>query len=101
MIRKEYSTSIPLFQEAIGRDASNGGAFIGLGFAYLHSGRYGPARAAMVEAQSLLPQRAAEIQQVISWIDDRTMPDTEDGLSASNHLPKTVKAAVAHTKHEQ
>ena len=95
MIQREYSQSIPLFQQAIGLDAKNGGAFIGLGFAYLHSGRYGPARAALLEAQSLLPHTATEIQQIISWIDGRAPEQTEYSHSKES-MPESVRASMGH-----
>jgi len=96
MIQREYSLSIPHFQKAIGLDSKNGGAFIGLGFAYLHSGRYGPARAALLEAQSLTPHRATEIQQIISWIDDRSQPEQADYEHSSESMPDSIKAAMGH-----
>lgn len=100
MIQREYSQSIPLFQQAIGLDAKNGGAFIGLGFAYLHSGRYGPARAALLQAQSLIPEKAAEIQQIISWIDGRA-PEQTGYTGLETTMPETVKAAVGHNNNQR
>ena len=95
IIQREYSQSIPLFQQAIGLDAKNGGAFLGLGCAYLHSGRYGPARAALLEAQSLIPHKATEIQQIISWIDGRA-PEQAESTHSEVTMPETVKARKGH-----
>lgn len=97
IIQQQYSESIPVFQKAIGLDAKNGGAFLGLGFAYLHSARYGPARAALLEAQALLPQKTADIQKIISWIDDKRLPENTSVGHSATSMPESVKAAVGHS----
>lgn len=97
IIGQDYAASIPNFQKAIGLDQKNGGAFLGLGFAYLHMGKYGPAYAALSEAETLMPARKQEIHQVITWLDKRSgAPVAEHKASVS--IPETVKAAAGHSK---
>ncbi|MCO5761608.1 MAG: tetratricopeptide repeat protein, partial [Chromatiaceae bacterium] len=71
LMSQDYSGSIQSFQRAISLDASNADAFVGMGMAYLHSGRLGQARAAMIEAKQLDPAKQAKIDEVIAWIDRR------------------------------
>ncbi|TNF50784.1 MAG: tetratricopeptide repeat protein [Gammaproteobacteria bacterium] len=71
LMSQDYSGSIQSFQRAISLDASNADAFVGMGMAYLHSGRLGQARAAMIEAKRLDPAKQAKIDEVIAWIDRR------------------------------
>ncbi|HID81490.1 MAG TPA: hypothetical protein EYH06_05430 [Chromatiales bacterium] len=97
IIKLEYANSIPNFQKAIGLDEKNAGAFLGLGFAYLHMGRYGPARAALLEAETLLPARKQEIHQVVIWLDKRSgMSEPQESTYLS--IPEAVKAVAEHSK---
>lgn len=79
LVSAHYAEAIGQFQKAIGLQAENHRAFIGLSVAYLHRGQYGPARAALTEAQRLAPAKAQEIAPIIAWIDRRQlsgqMPD--------------------------
>jgi tetratricopeptide (TPR) repeat protein len=69
LLSQRHTEAIAEFQQALAEDADNAGAFIGLGLAYLHADQPGPARAALVEAKRLAPQRAAEIDDLIRRID--------------------------------
>jgi Flp pilus assembly protein TadD len=73
LLKQEYAAAVPRFQTAIGLGPEkNAEAFIGLGVAYLHLGRYGPARAALTEARRLKPESAADIDQLLAWLDRRS-----------------------------
>ena len=74
LMSQDYAGSVESFQRAISLDATNAAAFVGLGMAYLHSGRFGQARAAMVEAKRLDPSKQAKLDEVIAWIDQRVSP---------------------------
>jgi hypothetical protein len=63
--------SIQSFQRAISLDANNADAFVGMAMAYLHGGRYGQARSALVEAKRIAPDKGPKIDEVIAWIDQR------------------------------
>ena len=77
LLKQNYAEAIRSFQIAIGLEPENSGsAFIGLGIAYLHLGQYGPARAALMEARRLNPESAADLEQLVVWLDSRTA-DTE------------------------
>ena len=77
LLKQNYAEAIRSFQIAIGLEPENSGsAFIGLGIAYLHLGQYGPARAALMEARRLKPESAADLEQLVVWLDSRTA-DTE------------------------
>jgi Flp pilus assembly protein TadD len=70
LLKQEYAAAVNRFQTAIGLDPDNDGeAFIGLGIAYVHLGQYGPARAALKEARRLKPQAAADLDQLVAWLD--------------------------------
>lgn len=72
LMKQDYSGAIESFQTAIGLDGSgNGEAFIGLGIAYLHLGKYGPARAALTEARRIKPEAAADLDHLVVWLDAR------------------------------
>ena len=64
--------AIDQFQQAIGLDADNASAFIGMGIAYLHSDRLSAAKAALGEARRLDPDKAPQIDDLISRIDQRS-----------------------------
>ena len=73
LLKQDYAEAVRNFQIAIGLDPENNGeAFVGLGIAYLHLGQYGPARAALTEARRLKPESAADLEQVVAWLDGRT-----------------------------
>ena len=67
--QQRYSESIVHFQQAISKDGSNHAAFIGLGIAYLHMGRYDLSRAAFNEARKLPSGKQEDIDRMLAWID--------------------------------
>lgn len=71
LMSQDYAGSVESFQHAISLDATNAAAFVGMGMAYLHTGRFGQARAAMVEAKRLDPSKQDKLDEVIAWIDQR------------------------------
>lgn len=71
LLRQEYRAGIQSFQQAISLDPRDGDAFVGLAIAYLHLGNHGPARAALQQAASLKPERRAEIDRLLAWLDQR------------------------------
>lgn len=71
LMSQDYAGSVESFQRAISLDATNAAAFVGMGMAYLHTGRFGQARAAMVEAKRLDPSNQDKVEEVIAWIDQR------------------------------
>ena len=71
LMSQDYASSIQSFQRAIGLDARNAEAFVGMGMAYLHTGRLGLARAALEEAKRIEPAKQIRIDEVIAWIDRR------------------------------
>ena len=72
LLKRHYAGAVRSFQVAIGLDPENSGAaFVGLGIAYLHLGQYGPASAALVEARRLRPGSAADLDQLLAWLDGR------------------------------
>lgn len=73
LLKQDYADAVRSFQTAIGLDSEhNAEAFIGLGIAYLHQGKYGPARAALAQARRLRPDSAADVDQLMAWLDGRT-----------------------------
>lgn len=71
LMSQDYAGSIQSFQRAIGLDPRNAEAFVGMGMAYLHTGRLGLARAALEEAKRIDPAKQIRIDEVIAWIDRR------------------------------
>ena len=71
VLRQEYSAGIQAFQRAIMLDQRNAKAFIGMAVAYLHLGQYSLARAALEEAGRIDPAKQPEIDNVLSWIEQR------------------------------
>jgi Flp pilus assembly protein TadD len=72
LLKRQYAWAIRSFQVAIGLDPENSGeAFVGLGLAYLHLGQYGPASAALTQARRLKPGSAADLDQLVAWLDGR------------------------------
>ena len=72
LLGQRYDDAIDQFQQAIGLDADNASAFIGMGVAYLHSGRLGAAKAALGEAKRIDPAKTPQIDDLISRIDQRS-----------------------------
>ena len=72
LLGQRYDDAIDQFQQAIGLDANNASAFIGMGVAYLHSGRLGAAKAALGEAKRIDPEKTPQIDDLISRIDQRS-----------------------------
>jgi tetratricopeptide (TPR) repeat protein len=71
LLTEQYRTSIEHFQTVIGHEPDNANAFVGMAVAYLHLGDYGLARAALMEAERLDPQKHDDIARVLQWIDMR------------------------------
>ena len=72
MLGQRYDNAISQFQQAIGLDANNASAFIGMGIAYLHSNRLGAAKAALGEAKRLVPDKANQIDDLINRVEQRS-----------------------------
>lgn len=72
LLAQRYDDAIDQFQQAISLETRNASAFIGMGVAYLHSNRLGAAKAALGEARRLDPDKAAQIDDLISRIDQRS-----------------------------
>ena len=71
LMRQEYSAAIEDFRGALAVDPNNADAFVGMAVAYLHSGDYTLARAALEEARRLAPEKGAQIDQVLVYLDRR------------------------------
>lgn len=71
LLKQEYGTAIESFRQAIRLDGSNADAFIGMAMAYLHSGDYALARAALEEAKRIDPAKQVKVDEVIGYIDRR------------------------------
>ncbi|MGD2084061.1 MAG: tetratricopeptide repeat protein [Chromatiales bacterium] len=71
LLRQHHSDAVESFQTAIGLGAEGAPAFIGLGIAYLHMGRYGSATAALEEAARLDPGKRSDIEALLSSLDSR------------------------------
>jgi tetratricopeptide (TPR) repeat protein len=71
LLLQDYSAAIASFQQAVSLDGANADAFIGMALAYLHTGRYGLARAALDESARADPAKKAEVERLIAWIDER------------------------------
>lgn len=80
VLRQEYSAGIKDFQQAIMLDQQNSAAFVGMAVAYLHMGQYNLARASLDEAGRIDPSKKPQIDQVLSWIEQRT-----GGMNSSAH----------------
>lgn len=72
--QQQYRPSVGAFQRAIGIDPTNAKAFAGLGLAYLHMGRYGPAHAALSQAVLLDPEKSADVAPLLARIEERIGP---------------------------
>ncbi len=71
LLKQHYSDAVRTFKAAIGLDATNADAFVGLGMGYLHLGQYDLARAALTEARARKPEKTQQIDEVVAWIDAR------------------------------
>ena len=71
VLTQDYSAGLESFKQAIALDANNANAFVGMSVAYLHSGRYSLARAALEEAKRIDPSKQEEADKLIAWIDRR------------------------------
>jgi cytochrome c-type biogenesis protein CcmH/NrfG len=80
LVKQEFSAAIGDFRSALAADPSNADAFIGMALAYLHSADYALARAALGEARRLAPDKAAKIDEVLTYMDQR-----EAGVAPPGH----------------
>ena len=71
VMKQDYDAGLVSFKQAIALDAGNASAFVGMAVAYLHSGRYPLARAALEEAKRIDPSKQVEVDKLIAWIDRR------------------------------
>ena len=71
LLKQDQAAAIVQFREAIMLDPRNAQAFIGMAVAEIHLGRYGLARAALVEAKGIDPAKGAEIDRLVVWLDGR------------------------------
>ena len=72
VLKQQYRRGIESFQQAVMLDGSNADAFVGMALAYLHLGRYEPARQALREAEKLDASKKTEIARVLAWFDRRS-----------------------------
>jgi tetratricopeptide (TPR) repeat protein len=78
ILTQAYGAGIESFKRAISLDATNADAFVGMAVAYLHTGRYALARAALVEAKTIDTAKADEVDDLIAWIDERSESATPE-----------------------
>ncbi|MGB5831564.1 MAG: tetratricopeptide repeat protein [Thiohalocapsa sp.] len=71
LLGQRHGEAIDQFQQAISLDTNNAAAFIGMGIAYLHSGQFGAAKAALGGAKRLDPGKTEQIDELIARIDQR------------------------------
>ena len=64
--RQEFKASIATYQRAIGLDANNARAWLGLGFAYLHTGQNGLSMAAFNEAIRVDPRNQEKLAPMLA-----------------------------------
>jgi Flp pilus assembly protein TadD len=62
----DFAACIPSYQHVIGLDANNVRAWLGLGFAYLHTGKNSLSMAAFNEAIRLDPSKKAALQPMLA-----------------------------------
>jgi len=67
LLKGEYANSIQYFHKTLGFNAKNSKAFIGLSLAYLHTGQYALAKAALDEAK-LYSDKTEDIDKILDWI---------------------------------
>jgi tetratricopeptide (TPR) repeat protein len=63
---RSYTAAIQTYQQVLGLDGNNAKAWIGMGFAYLHSGQQELSRAAFAEAIRVEPGRKAQLAPLAS-----------------------------------
>lgn len=71
ILSQEYAAGVESFRQAIGLDANNADAFVGMAVAYIHSARYPLARAALQEAKRIDPTKSKDVDELIAWLDQR------------------------------
>jgi cytochrome c-type biogenesis protein CcmH/NrfG len=71
LAQQQTSASIASYRQVISQEASNSKAWIGLGLAYLHSGRRELARAAFSEAVRVDPARQEALAPLIANLEAR------------------------------
>ena len=71
LLRGDYSNSIKHFQNALGFNPQNYRAFIGMAMAYIHTGHYALAEAALNEAKNLNSNNEKDIETLIEWLTAR------------------------------
>jgi len=67
--RQQLDAGIVTYQRVIGLDARNIRAWLGLGLAYVHTGKSGAARAAFDEVLRIEPQRKDELGPLLAKLD--------------------------------
>jgi tetratricopeptide (TPR) repeat protein len=73
VLAQKYRASIESFKRAIAlEEGANANAFVGMAVAYLHTGDYALARAALVEAKRVDGSKAEQIDALIAWIDEHS-----------------------------
>jgi len=70
LLKGDYANSIKYFHNTLGFNAKSSKAFIGLGLAYLHTGQYSLAKAALEEARPYT-EKKQDIDKIIDWIKTR------------------------------
>ena len=76
IVQGRYSDGVKSYQRFISLNGSDAKAFIGMGAAYVHMGRYQLAKAAFEEALRIEPKRKDELVGVIAWLDQRAQGAT-------------------------
>ncbi|MBK1717545.1 tetratricopeptide repeat protein [Thiocystis violacea] len=71
LLKQRHEEAIERFRAAIGLNAGNADAFVGMAIADIHLGRHALARAALQEAKRLDPEKGTEADRLIAWIDRR------------------------------
>ena len=72
LMQQQYADAINSFQRSITLDVGQARAFVGMGMAYLHTGRHSLARAALEEARRIKPELSDDIEPVLVWMDSRS-----------------------------
>ncbi|MBK1724077.1 tetratricopeptide repeat protein [Thiocystis violacea] len=81
LLKQDQTAAIGQFREAISLDPRNAQAFIGMAVAEIHLGRYGLARAALVEAKDIDSAKGQEIDRLVVWLDSRGGAESGGGLT--------------------
>jgi len=72
VLKQDYKSGIQSFRQAIMLDQKNANAFVGMAVAYLQTGQYSMAKAALKEAENIDPSKKPEIGKVLTWIEQRS-----------------------------